>query len=100
MQQLLNQIPILSIVAYIPLAGALALIFLFPKEKAGPIRSFATLVAGLDFAVSLPLWFGFERGRVGYQFVERAPWIPSLGVEYHFGIDGISLVLLLLTTFI
>ena len=98
MQQLLNQIPILSIVAYIPLAGALALIFLFPKEKAGPIRSFATLVAGLDFAVSLPLWFGFERGRAGYQFVERAPWIPSLGVEYHFGIDGISLVLILLTT--
>jgi NADH-quinone oxidoreductase subunit M len=96
----LNSIPILSIVAYIPLAGALAIVFLFPKEKTGRIKYFATLVAGLDFVVSLPLWFGFARGRVGYQFVERASWIPSLGVEYHFGIDGISLVLLLLTTFV
>ncbi len=96
----LSSVPILSIVAYIPLAGALAIVFLFPKEKTGPIKYFATLVAGLDFAVSLPLWFAFERGRAGYQFVERASWIPSLGVEYHFGIDGISLVLLLLTTFV
>jgi len=96
----LNSIPILSIVAYIPLAGALAIVFLFPKEKTGPIKYFATLVAGLDFVVSLPLWFAFARGRSGYQFVERASWIPSLGVEYHFGIDGISLVLLLLTTFV
>jgi len=55
----LNSIPILSIVAYIPLAGALAIVFLFPKEKTGPIKYFATLVAGLDFVVSLPLWFAF-----------------------------------------
>jgi NADH-quinone oxidoreductase subunit M len=97
---MLDQIPILSIVAYIPLAGALALVFLFPKEKTRSIKFFATAVAGLDFAVSLSLWFAFDRGRAGYQFVERASWIPSLGVEYHFGIDGISLVLLLLTTLI
>ena len=97
---LLNQIPILSIVAYIPLVGALLLVFLFPKEKTGPIKYFATFVAGLDFAVSLPLWFAFERGRPGYQFVEKTSWIPSLGVEYRFGIDGISLVLLLMTTLI
>jgi NADH-quinone oxidoreductase subunit M len=97
---LLNQIPILSLVAYIPLAGALLLVFFFPKEKAGAIKYFATFVAALDFAASLPLWFAFERAKPGYQFVERVSWIPSLGVEYHFGIDGISLVLLLLTTFI
>ncbi len=96
----LNSIPILSIVAYIPLLGALVIVFLIPKEKTGPIKYFATFVAGLDLAVSLPLWFAFERGRAGYQFVERASWIPSLGVEYHFGIDGISLILLLLTTFV
>src|SRR5215468_10202039 len=94
----LNHIPILSIVAYIPLVGALLIVFLFPKDKTGPIKAFATIVAGLDFLVSLPLWFAFDRGHDGYQFVERASWIPSLGVEYHFGIDGISLVLLLLTT--
>ncbi len=48
--------------------------------------------------VSLPLWWAFDRGRDGFQFVEKASWIPSLGVDYHFGIDGISLVLILLTT--
>ncbi|HXM77412.1 MAG TPA: proton-conducting transporter membrane subunit, partial [Thermoanaerobaculia bacterium] len=92
--------PILSIVAYIPLVGALAIVFLIPKEKTRAIRAFATFVAALDFAVSLPLWFSFDRAKAGYQFVERASWIPSLGVDYHFGIDGISLVLLLLTTFV
>ncbi len=96
----LSNIPILSVVTYIPLAGALLLIFFFPKEKTDAIKYFATAVAGLDFLVSLPLWFAFDRGHAGYQFREHASWIPSLGVEYHFGIDGISLVLILLTTFI
>jgi NADH-quinone oxidoreductase subunit M len=90
--------PILSIVAYIPLLGALAIVFLIPKEKTRAIRAFATFVAALDFAVSLPLWFSFDRAKAGYQFVERVSWIPSLGVDYHFGIDGISLLLVLLTT--
>src|SRR6476659_522546 len=93
-------IPILSIVTYIPLLGALAIVFFRPKEKTGAIKSIATLVAVVDFVVSLPLWFLFERGKDGYQFVERASWIPSLGVDYHFGIDGISLVLILLTTLV
>jgi NADH-quinone oxidoreductase subunit M len=88
----LSQIPILSIVAYVPILGALAIVFLIPKEKTGTIKAFATFVAVIDFAVSLPLWWAFDRGRDGYQFVEQASWIPSLGVDYHFGIDGISLV--------
>ncbi len=91
-------IPILSIVTYIPIAGALALVFLFPRERTGAIKTVATVVALLDFVASLPLWFLFERGHDGYQFVERTSWIPSLGVDYQFGIDGISLVLILLTT--
>ncbi len=96
----LQQIPILSIMTYVPLAGALVIVFFIPKERTGAIKAFATVVAGLDFAVSLPLWFAFERGKPGYQFVERVSWIPSLGVDYVFGMDGISLVLILLTTFI
>jgi NADH-quinone oxidoreductase subunit M len=48
--------------------------------------------------VSLPLWFWFDRARDGFQFEEGFSWIPSLGVRYHFGIDGISLLLVLLTT--
>jgi NADH-quinone oxidoreductase subunit M len=90
--------PILSLVTYVPLLGALAIVFLIPKEKTGAIKAFATFVAAIDFLVSLPLWFAFDRGAGGYQFVEKASWIPSLGVSYHFGIDGISLILILLTT--
>ena len=96
----LQQIPILSIVTYVPIAGALLIVFFFPKDKTGPIKYFATIVVGLDFVISLPLWFAFDRVQAGYQFQERVSWIPSLGVDYHFGIDGISLVLILLTTFI
>ena len=98
--QLLNQIPILSLITYIPLLGALAIIFLFPKAKTGPIKAFATFVAAVDLAVSLPLWWVFDRAKDGYQFVEKVSWIPSLGVNYHFGIDGITLLLILLTTII
>jgi NADH-quinone oxidoreductase subunit M len=89
---------ILSIVAYLPLAGALLLVFAVPKEKTAAIRLWATVVAGLDFVISLPLWFWHDRGKAGFQFEEVANWIPSLGVKYHFGIDGISLLLILLTT--
>jgi NADH-quinone oxidoreductase subunit M len=98
MKELLTTIPILSIVTYIPLLGALAIVFLIPKEKTATIKAFATAVVTLGFVASLPLWFAFDRNAAGYQFVEKASWIPSLGVNYHFGIDGISLVLILLTT--
>lgn len=94
---IIRDIPILSIMTYIPLAGALALVFL-PKEKTGAIKHFALAVALLDFLVSVPLWLALDRTAPGYQFVEKISWIPSLGVNYHFGIDGISLVLVLLTT--
>ena len=50
--------------------------------------------------MSLPLWFGFDASTAAMQFVERSPWLPALGIEYHLGIDGISMPLILLTTFI
>jgi NADH-quinone oxidoreductase subunit M len=89
---------ILSIVTYVPALGALLLIFFFPKSKPRAIMYFATAVAAIDFFLSLPLWFSFQRGVDGYQFQEVSDWIPTLGVKYHFGIDGISLLLILLTT--
>ena len=52
----------------------------------------------LGFLVSLPLWFRFDRGSAGFQFVERVAWIPSIGVQYLLGVDGISTLLILLTT--
>jgi NADH-quinone oxidoreductase subunit M len=90
---------ILTIVTFVPLFGAL-LLLLVNKEKKRTIMLGATWIAGIDFVLSLPLFFNFDVARGGFQFVERAPWIPSIGVQYLLGIDGISLLLLLLTTFL
>ena len=62
------------------------------------VRNFATAVAAIDLLVSLPLWFAFDRGGELFQFRESHAWIPSIGVRYEFGIDGIALLLVLLTT--
>ena len=88
---------LLSVVAYMPLAGALVLLFVNGEQK-NFIRWFANIVAGAGFLVSIPLVTGFDSNAEGFQFVERISWIPSIGVEYHFGIDGISLLLIILTT--
>ena len=88
---------ILSIVAYTPLVGALLLLFVNKNNK-NVIRWFSNIVAAIGFLVSLPLITGFDSSADGLQFVERSSWIPSLGVEYYFGIDGISLLLIVLTT--
>jgi len=90
---------ILTIVTFVPLFGAL-LLLLVNKEKKRTIMLGATWIAGIDFVLSLPLFFNFDTARGGFQFVERASWIPSIGVQYLLGIDGISLLLLLLTTFL
>ena len=89
---------ILSIITYTPLVGA-ALLLLPPfKGKDDAVRWTANLFGVLGFLVSLPLWFWFDRGAAGFQFVERHTWIPSIGVQYLFGVDGISTLLILLTT--
>jgi NADH-quinone oxidoreductase subunit M len=89
---------ILSIVTFLPMAGAIILLF-FNGANSGLIRIWANLVGLAGFLVSLPLWFGFDRSIAGdMQFVYRATWIEALGVEYAVGIDGISLLLVMLTT--
>jgi len=87
----------LSIVLFLPLAGALLLLFV-NKQNENAIRWIANVVAFLGFVVSVPLWFWFDPARPGFQFVERAPWIPSIGAEYFLGVDGFSTLLILLTT--
>ena len=84
---------ILSIVAYTPLVGALLLLFV-NKNNTNLIRWFSNVVAAIGFLVSLPLITGFDSSAENLQFVERFSWIPSIGVEYYFGIDGISLLLI------
>ena len=90
--------PILSLVTFLPLLGGLLLIF-FPRERTREARAFALAVSALTFIISLSLYFGFDGGTGTPQFVERAPWIGR-GIDYSVGVDGISLFLVLLTTFL
>src|SRR5687768_731648 len=90
---------ILSAVLFLPLLGALALI-LIPRRRSGLLMGAGLVIALATFAISLPLYFRFDGDVPDYQFVEYAPWMPSLGVGYYLGIDGISLLLVLLTTFL
>ncbi len=87
----------LSVVLFTPLVGALLLLFL-PREMEQAHRIIGNIFGVLGFLVSLPLlrWFKPEWG--GFTFEENAQWIPSIGAKYHLGIDGISLLLVLLTT--
>ncbi len=93
-----HQVPILSIVCYVPLIGALIVIFFMRGGDNAAIKKFATGVVTLDFLLSLPLWFEFDPQGELFQFRESAAWISTLGVRYEFGIDGIALLLVLLTT--
>src|SRR4030095_9560161 len=90
---------ILSIIAFWPLAGMLVLL-LIPKGSTTLMKIWANVVAVSGFVVSLPLWFGFNFDDDKMQRVVDAPWIQSLGVHYHVGVDGISLLLVMLTTLI
>ncbi len=90
---------LLSLVTFLPLVGVLLLVAI-RSEKKVLLRSVTLAVLVVDFALSLMLWFGFDSQIAGMQFVYRANWIPALNVFYHVGIDGISLLLVMLTTFL
>ena len=90
--------PILSFVTFLPLLGAILLMFI-PKDKKGALYTIALAVAFITFAVSLLLYFHFDAKTADPQFVEKGAWL-GYGINYHLGIDGISLFLVLLTTFL
>jgi NADH-quinone oxidoreductase subunit M len=87
----------LSIILFTPLVGAF-IVLLVSKENENAIRWIANAVALVGFIVSIPLWFWFNPASSDFQFVERAPWIPTVGAEYFLGVDGLSTLLILLTT--
>jgi NADH-quinone oxidoreductase subunit M len=89
---------LLSVITYTPLLGALLLLLPPFRKNDDLVRWTANLFGCLGFLVSLPLWFSFDRAAAGFQFVERHEWIPAIGVSYQFGVDGISALLILLTT--
>ena len=91
--------PILSAVIWLPIFGGL--LVLGSGDKAPALsRWLALAVAVLTFLVSIPLYTGFDAGTAAMQFEENLPWINSFNVNYHLGVDGISMPLILLTTFV
>ena len=90
---------LLSIVLFAPLAG-FAILLLIPGSQKNLIKVWANLVGFASFLISLPLVSRFDKTTAGFQMVERANWIPSIGAKYLIGIDGISLLLVMLTTLV
>lgn len=90
---------ILSAVTFIPLAGA-ALILVIPGAKKNLIRVIAMTVLTFDFFLSLLIFFQFDGTRTTMQFVEKIAWIENLGISYNVGMDGISILLYMLATFL
>ncbi len=92
--------PLLSLVTFLPLVGAL-FIFLIRGDAAVVARNaryVALWTSLITFALSLFIWFDFQRGTADFQFVEDVEWIPALGIGYRMGVDGISMPFVLLST--
>src|SRR3954466_9970009 len=94
--------PILTSLIALPVAGALLLLFVRgDEEQSAPFaRKIALTVSLLVFAETLLLWSRFNAASGEFQFIERYRWIPAFGIEYFVGVDGISLLLLVLTGFL
>ena len=90
----------LSLIVFLPILGALAALAI-PKERESTVKQWSMLVAVVTFGLSLIVAFGFDLGAAEqYQFETNVPWISAIGANYHVGVDGISLPLLVLSTFI
>jgi NADH-quinone oxidoreductase subunit M len=90
---------ILSIIVWLPLLGGFLVLALFKKYKSDAIKKFATGWLVLDFVISL--WvLTYDRGVSGFQFLEDHQWIPIIGARYQMGVDGVSVLLIVLTTFL
>ncbi|PYM64914.1 MAG: NADH-quinone oxidoreductase subunit M [Candidatus Rokuibacteriota bacterium] len=90
---------LLTAITFLPTLGAVALLLL-DRQDERRLRQVALAVTVASFLVSCLLWVGFDRTRAGMQFAEQRAWIPGAGISYHVGVDGISLLLVLLTTFL
>jgi NADH-quinone oxidoreductase subunit M len=88
---------LLSAIVFLPAAGAV-LLLLFPRSLKREAKLFALFVAVIDAILSLPLWTRFDIAQHGFQFREKVDWVPALGISYSVGLDGISLLIVLLTT--
>jgi NADH-quinone oxidoreductase subunit M len=88
---------LLSIITWLPLVGAIILLAVFKKTQTDAIKKFATAWFGLAFVASLAL-LAYDRAAGGMQFLEDYQWVPLIGARYQMGVDGVSVLLILLTT--
>ncbi len=90
--------PFLTLLLFAPIVAGVIILFM-PKDKATLIKSIAAAGAFVSLVVAVYMFVAYDRsaGATQYQFVEKVPWVPSLGISYHIGGDGISLVMMLLT---
>jgi len=95
---MLSQFPLLSLAIWLPVLGGVAALVIGDRNVAGA-RWAALAFAVATFVVTVPLYTGFDTSTYKMQFVERAVWIPTFNIFYHLGVDGISMPLILLTSF-
>ncbi|MBW1992628.1 MAG: Fe-S-binding domain-containing protein, partial [Deltaproteobacteria bacterium] len=93
------QLPILSTLIFFPVLGIILLLFL-PRKNHRLLKLTTLGISLVEFGLSLPLWFRFDSSTGAMQFMERYDWLPQYGISYILGIDGFSLLLVLLTTFL
>jgi len=90
---------LLSLLVWLPIVGGLVVLAL-GESRVALGRGVALGTSLVALALSVPLYQGFDTSTASFQFVEQLPWIPAFNATYHLGVDGISLPLILLTTFI
>ncbi len=95
----MSDLPLLSLVIWLPIIFGILVLVAGATGNNGLVRWTALLSSVVVFLISLPLWTGFSLTTHEMQFVESAAWIPAFNITYHLGVDGISMPLILLTTF-
>ena len=95
---MLSELPLLSLVIWFPILGGVAVLFV-GDENPGRVKALALTVAILSLLISIPLYSSFDPATAAMQFQEFMPWIPALNANYHLGVDGFSMPLILLTAF-
>ena len=95
-------LPILSIVTFLPLVGALITFLIWEDSEVARrnVRFVALFTTVVTFLVSLGIWYNFDNAQSGFQMVEKVAWIREGDISYHMGVDGISMLFVILTTFL
>ncbi|KAB0681951.1 NADH-quinone oxidoreductase subunit M [Aureimonas leprariae] len=94
--------PILSLVTFLPLVGVALIAFTSDETELGRtnIRRIALITTAFNFVVSLFIWIGFDKTQAGFQMTENVAWMSEGGIGYRMGVDGISMLFVILTTFL